>query len=182
MIPLPQALIVKLLGGVLATALIAFGAGVWGIAKGTRDANVKSAAVLAELRREHAEARSKLLTEALAAKTEYAAFKQHMIDALAEAYRERNDEQTRNRRTAAALSVAHDSAGGLRDTIREFARASRSGGEAGDDLKTCRERAETLGALLDDSVRVQDQIAGDAEETLADYRTLFNGWPTAVTR
>ncbi len=63
---------------------------------------------------------------------------------------------------------------GLRDTINDYAQAS---GAASDSLTSCRNRASTLGNLLSESLRVQEELATDAEREAANARLLLEAWP-----
>jgi len=79
----------------------------------------------------------------------------------------------------AELARAHRIGDGLR-TDREWLRvdtASFAAGPADDSAAACRERAATLGRLLDDALRTAATIAGSAEQHAADVRALRASWP-----
>lgn len=60
----------------------------------------------------------------------------------------------------------------LHTTLANYAAPSGSAGDS-DSVNACRERAATLGSLLDQSMRVQIDGADDAEGLAADARSLF---------
>jgi hypothetical protein len=167
---------------ILALTLLVSGSSAWwGYHEGVSIDKARSDLVISNLQRDAAKAAGQLRDKALAAQAEYAADKQQLLDKLTEAYRAQSVEQAKNRRIELELSRAHADVGGLRDAIAAFARAGSSGDEIRDNIAACRKRAEALGNLLDDSVRVQEEIAGGAESTLAEYRLLFDGWPVSAS-
>ena len=84
-----------------------------------------------------------------------------------EAERARSQEQKRGARVVAALSAERD---GLRESIDLYA-AGR--GAANDSIDACRSRSATLGALVEDGLRVQDELASGAEALGADLRSML---------
>ncbi len=79
-----------------------------------------------------------------------------------------------NRKLAASLSSARTERDGLRDQIAGFASGS---GSATDTLAAARNRADKLGRLLADSLRVQEELAAGAESEAANVRSLLAAWP-----
>lgn len=88
--------------------------------------------------------------------------------------RERTQERRAQEARAAALRADRD---GLRGDIADYA-AGRAAAE--DSLAACRERAATLGQLVEQGLRVQDELAAGAESAGADVRALL-GWARRVT-
>lgn len=75
-----------------------------------------------------------------------------------------------NRLESAARAADADN-GRLRNVIAGF--AAGRGRTAPDTTDACRARAEALGVLLEESMRLQIESAADAERDAADYRALF---------
>lgn len=78
-------------------------------------------------------------------------------------------------RTAAALAAERD---GLRKQLTAYA-AGPAGdrGPANDSLAACVDRADRLGNLLVEGVRVQEDLANGAEAEARNVRTLLSSWP-----
>lgn len=83
-------------------------------------------------------------------------------------------EKAESERVAAGLRAERDR---LRDDIAAFAAGGRSPTE--DTLAACRERAAALGALLEDGLQVQIDLAAAASTHAADVRALRASWPTS---
>jgi ribosomal protein S17E len=162
---------VRLLVLTLALSLTAFGAGLWGIAKGTRDAKQRSDLVIADMQLDA----QRRVTEAMAA---YRSLEQAMNTALREAQNARIKEQDSNRRVVAELARTRTERDGLRDQIAGYAAGGRNA--ASDTVGACRERAKTLGRLLDDGLRVQEELAAGAEACGADLRAVLKAWPVSA--
>lgn len=73
-------------------------------------------------------------------------------------------------RTVVALRADADQ---LRGAVAAFA----AGGGAEDSLASCRGRADALGVLVSDGLRVQDQLAAGAEACGTDLRAVLAAWP-----
>lgn len=86
-----------------------------------------------------------------------------------EAQNAREAESVKNRRIAAGLRAERD---GLRDEIAAFASGSTS--DTGD---ACRERATSLGILLEGALRTSEECANSAETLSGDVRSLRSAWP-----
>jgi hypothetical protein len=54
------------------------------------------------------------------------------------------------------------------------------GGPSADTLAACQHRADTLGSVLAESLRVQEELANDAESESANVRGLLTAWPREV--
>ena len=93
------------------------------------------------------------------------------VERIANAQRTREQENARSRRAADLLRTERD---GLRDTIAVYA-----AGPADDTGPACSQRAATLGALLDDALRVAAACAAGAEQHASDVRALRDGWPVS---
>jgi hypothetical protein len=81
--------------------------------------------------------------------------------------------QAENTRLAAAARAADADNGRLRNILSTYASGSGRGA-APDTADTARGRAETLGLVLEASLRREVECAADAERDLADYRSLHN--------
>ena len=88
---------------------------------------------------------------------------------ITDAQRTREQEQARSRRAADLLRTERD---GLRNAI-----ASYAAGPADDTASACSARAASLGALLDDAMRVAAACAAGAEQHATDVRALRDAWP-----
>lgn len=89
------------------------------------------------------------------------------------ASRDIQTEQERTARVRRELAAARTERDGLRDQIGAFAR----GEPTTDTAAACRQRAEALGALLDEALRAGEESAGDGESCEADKRGLLRAWP-----
>lgn len=89
------------------------------------------------------------------------------------ASREIQAEQERTARVRRELAAARTERDGLRDQIGAFAR----GDPSTDTAAACGQRAEALGALLDEALRAGEESAGDGESCEADKRGLLRAWP-----
>ena len=111
--------------------------------------------------------------------------------ALATADAEREQRRIESRRASLAQEIANDrlrldashraavaslrrDADGLRQQLADF--AARPSDAGGDPEAACLARAATLGDLLAESVRLQVELAGAAEDHAADARSLYEGW------
>jgi hypothetical protein len=90
---------------------------------------------------------------------------------VSRAQRDREAELQAVARLADDLRAERD---GLRGDIATFA-----AGSAGDSLGACRDRAATLGQLLDSALQASERGAGAAERHAADVRALLSAWPVA---
>lgn len=144
--------------------------------------------VIVKLRVEIARAEAKVaVAEAQVAKVEKAradekAAAEKVVRETTEAYRVREQQLQGERdaieakrlqeREANARRAAADrrAAAGLRNEIDAYARGRDA---AEDTLAACRDRAATLGNLLDDGLRVQDELAEGAESHAADLRSML---------
>jgi hypothetical protein len=83
-------------------------------------------------------------------------------------------EQDKTRRFAADLRSARLERDGLRDQIASFA----GGGDASTDtLTACRSRSVAIGRLLDEGLRVQEELAADGESCESKLRAVLAAWP-----
>jgi hypothetical protein len=118
---------------------------------------------------ELAAVRAAAVSAALAYSENARQIEQQHVERIANAQRTREQENARNRRAADRLRTERD---GLRDTIAVYA-----AGPAEDTTDACRGRTATLGALLDDALRVAAACAAGAEQHASDVRALRDGWP-----
>lgn len=88
------------------------------------------------------------------------------------AERDLQSEKARNERRLADARATSDL---VRDTIAEFARGQQP---SSDTVAAASERAAELGRLLGESVQLQAELAGAAEDHAASVRALLNAWPT----
>ena len=84
-------------------------------------------------------------------------------------------ERAASSRIAADLRRTRTERDGLRDQISAY--AAGGGDASADSVAAARERAATLGSLLDESMRVQEDLAVEAESLAASVRALRNAWP-----
>ena len=84
-------------------------------------------------------------------------------------------ERTNASRIAADLRTERERAAGLRDQIAGF--AAGSGPAEQDTAAAARDRASTLGRLLDESLQLQEELAGDAEALAGSVRAMRAAWP-----
>lgn len=89
--------------------------------------------------------------------------------------RAERDLQTERARNARRLADAAATSDLVRDQLAEFARGQQSGD---DTAAAASERAAELGRLLGESVQLQAELAGAAEDHAASVRALLNAWPT----
>lgn len=98
---------------------------------------------------------------------------------LARIVKEKEDagrqEIARTNRIAAGLRAERD---GLRGDIAEFAAGRRA---ADDSAAACRRDAATLGELLADALRREEDATRAAETHAGSARTLLGAWPVAAT-
>ncbi len=76
---------------------------------------------------------------------------------------------------AVTLSAHRAADGKLRDQLAAY--ASGGGGAPGDACTAERERAKALGVFLADGVRLQEELAGHAENASDGVRALIEAWP-----
>lgn len=80
---------------------------------------------------------------------------------------------------AATVAAYRASDKQLRNDLATYA----SGGAlASDSIAACRSRAETLGVLVSDGLRLQTELAAGAESAGDSVRALLTLWPTNVRR
>ena len=84
-------------------------------------------------------------------------------------------ERAASSRIAADLRRTRTERDGLRDQISAY--AAGGGDASADSVAAARERAATLGGLLDESMRVQEDFAVEAESLAASVRALRDAWP-----
>jgi len=119
--------------------------------------------------------RAKHLTLVRAAAKESKDFEDHANALVKEAQTARDNETTANRKLADALRRSDIR---VLDTLPSFAAGNTT--EAGDSLTTCRSRAESLGVLLDEAVRLGREAAEGAEQSGTDLRAVLAAWPRPV--
>jgi Tfp pilus assembly protein FimV len=90
-------------------------------------------------------------------------------------YHERREEiQHERAKEQQAQQVAMDRLRADRNRLRnDIADYARGRGAAEDSVAACHRRAATLGELLEESLRVQEELAGAAESHSADVRALL---------
>lgn len=154
----------------LAVAVLTFLAGTWsGSSLKSASADRQVAAVQKQMAEERAAAQRKY-QEAVA-----------QVESLSAAMQQRKEkaedvrivERTRIVRVAADLDA---DVVRLRDDIASYAVGLAA---AEDSLAAARGRAETLGRLLDEALRLGGQSALDAEQLATDVRTLRAAWPVS---
>jgi hypothetical protein len=123
------------------------------------------------LKAEHATAQAKAAEEHASAVESLRAREKQNLKRLQDAQTLREQELKKQAIVADSLRLERD---GLRDTINDYAQAS---GAASDSLTSCRDRASTLGNLLSESLRVQEELATDAEREAGNARLLLEAWP-----
>lgn len=101
---------------------------------------------------------------------------QLLTQQLQEAQRAFETERERSASTAAAVLRYRTELGGLRDQLTAYA-AGGVGGASQDTITACRGRSETLGALLDEALRVSEESAADGERCESGIRALLMAWP-----
>jgi hypothetical protein len=128
-------------------------------------------AVLQRERTDAAEARAAAEKTAREASDKYRATEAHYIKQLEESRNARLHDEMVNNRAIAQFTAE-------RSRLLSFIRAYAGGGNPADDtLAAARDRADTLGSLLAEALRVQEELAGDAERESADARSLLAAWP-----
>ena len=131
----------------------------------------------AEYSKNKAQWESEKLAAAESARAQEAAQRlreQNLTTRLQDAETQLESQREDLRRTAAALSRTRTERDGLRDQIAGYA---SGGAAAADTLTAARNRADRLGRLLGESLRVQEELAGGAESEAANVRALLGGWP-----
>jgi hypothetical protein len=148
----------------LALSLYGTGAGLYGYHKG----KVKTEAVAAQKALAIASQRE---TEARVASENYRRLEADLRDKADTAKRKYDAIQVQH---VATLAAAKRDTGKLRDQLAAYA----SGGAApGDSCATERSRAEALGVLLANGLRLQDELANGAETASDSVRALEEAWP-----
>lgn len=151
--------------GLLLAGLGMAGAGIWGMAKGKKSERLVWEAIVAKMHANAAEA-------ARDASDRYRTLEESMRLRVQGADRELDKERAKNRAT---LAAARSDADIMRQQLASYA---SGGGQAPEPACAAdRERAATLGQLLADSVRVQEELAGAAEDHAASVRALLKAWP-----
>ena len=87
-------------------------------------------------------------------------------------------ERAASAKVVVALNRARTERNGLRDQINSY--AAGGGSAANDSVTACRDRAQALGTLLDEALRVSEESAGDGEQCEAGVRALLKAWPSAT--
>ena len=113
-------------------------------------------------------------TAALAASTKYRALEARMATNKDEAQRELDESKQRG-----ALQLAAERARSQR-LSRDIASFAAGGGPTGDSIAACRADAATLGELLDESLRAEEDLVAAAEGHADDVRALLRAWPMNV--
>ena len=149
-------------GAALSVALIA--TGLWGMHQKSK----REAVTL-----EFAQYREAAASATALASENYRRLEQALFAKVKEAQDALDKERKAHARIAADLHRTRTERDGLRDQISGYA----SGGSAPDSVASARERAATLARLLGESLRLQEELAGDAEALAADVRALQAGWP-----
>lgn len=105
------------------------------------------------------------------------AHEREMAAEEARAYMQSAEDQKRKAQDEASKAIAYLSSrvGELeRGRVRDAAVHYASGGQ---DLASCRARAETLGVLLGQADELAEESARDLERLSADVRLLLSAWP-----
>jgi hypothetical protein len=127
---------------------------------------------LSDEQAERAIERDKAKDAAIKAGNEYRALEQQWSLIQKEAEIERTKQQTANARVVADLSRQLV---GVRNELTEYASGRRE--PSGDSLEACQRRARAIGDVLGEALRLQDELAGDAEAEAANARSLLAAWP-----
>jgi hypothetical protein len=160
-----------LIGGAVAVVVAAFATQTVRIRLWQHDYAEARRELVAE-KAERAVERDQAKDAAIAAGDQYRALEASMQRQKEEAEHARQTELAANARVIAGLSAQ---LGGVRDELAAYASGSRE--PSGDSLPSCIRRAEALGAVLAESLRVQEELAADAEVANADTRALLSAWP-----
>lgn len=167
--------------GYAIAALLAALAGLYGLEESrlalAHRATAKVTGQLATEQAARAKEKQAAAAAAAAATTAYRAVEQaYMLNnEAASAAREKDRES--NQRVVADL---RRQLAGVRGQLAAFATAGRPAAE--DSLAACRDRASALGDVLAEALRVESELAADAEDRAADARALLEAWPrNAVT-
>lgn len=155
-------LIALLLGGIGMA-----GTGLYGFVKGKAADKQRSDLVISRMVAQYNADALKASEAARAKESELQAKLKGAQDAL-------DKERATSTRIAADLRLTRTERDGLRDQIGAFAGGS---GVSEDTISAARDRAATLGRLLDESLQLQEELAGDAEALAADVRALRQAWP-----
>jgi hypothetical protein len=115
---------------------------------------------------------------AMAASDAYRRLEQALNTRIQEAQDALLKERAASTQVVAALNRARTERNGLRDQINAYAAGSGRAGE--DSVAACRDRAQALGSLLDEALRVGEESAGDGEQCEAGVRALLKAWPSAT--
>ena len=162
MIPIPPALMGFALraGGILAAVLLVF---IFGHSVGGAGVKRQWDAERAEMTKRH-------LAEVQAAMNQETYWRQQ-ADAAAALH---TKEQQRNEALSRDLAAVHARAGRLRNELDAYAR-----GRPDDPAEAIRERAATLGGLLDAALRASAECAADGEAVAGAARRLLAAWPVS---
>lgn len=109
---------------------------------------------------------------AIAATSKFRSLEQEYQRTKEEAEHARLADQAANARVIAGLT---SQLRGVRDELAAYASGSRE--PTGDSLEACQRRARALGDVLGEALRVQDELAGDAETEAANARSVLAAWP-----
>lgn len=152
---------------VAALLIVAALAGLWwhGYKRGERTDKARSDLVIAGMVND--------AQERLAAANEAIRLQSASLQANKErADRDLQTERARNERRLADARATSDL---VRDQLSEFSRGQQSGD---DTAAAASERASQLGSLLGESLQLQAELAGAAEDHAASVRALLKAWPT----
>lgn len=137
-------------------------------------------AATADVRRQWAEQAAAAASAGLAASERNRALGAELQRTKEEAEHARKVDRAAAARTAAGLAAERD---GLRRQLAAYAAGPAGrGGAANDSLAACRDRADTLGRLLGEGLRIQDELAGGAEAEAGNVRALLSSWPRAKVK
>lgn len=148
---------------VLVAAAVALVIGGMALELASRAAQIEDGkAQLSNLRAQHAEQETQRERKARALEAKYQARTDEAAHAL-------EKQRIDHARTAAGLRAERDR---LRQQIADYA-----AGPAADSVAACRDRADTLGRLLDQALRSSADRASDAEARASEVRALLDAWP-----
>lgn len=159
----------------------------WGSAQTWRLHTAESAVAKAEEKTRTAEAMTeqvrdewqaqvnKLQAESIAAEQAYRAKEQGYISQIQKGY---NDVETLRAKNAAVMADLQRQLTSVRATLAAYAAGTSSGGRASDDtVAACEHRAGLLGDVLAEALRVDTELADDAEREAGNARGLLDSWP-----
>lgn len=122
-----------------------------------------------------AEQRAAMSSAAAASQAEFRTTEQAL---RAQVQKGQDEIQAAQIRNDAVLASARAQLASVRATLYSFASgASGSGGAAADTVAACQHRANALGDVLAEGLRVQAELANDAESESAKVGGLLDAWP-----